>query len=168
MPRLRILTGVTLALLAAQVGAQTYKWIDPTTGRTVISDRPPPAGIKSRQQGQVVPLEDTSTGNLPYGVREAAREFPVTLFTAEQCKDECAQARLLLTGRGIPFRETVVASPEQVAELKQLAGEAAVPVLQVGQQVSRGLQPNAWNQLLDLAGYPKTASPGYQPPAAKP
>jgi glutaredoxin len=165
MPRLRYLTGVALALLAALASAQTYKWTDPKTGRTVFSDQPPPAGIKSRQQGQAVPLDGRATDALPYAVREAAREFPVTLFTAEKCGPECTQARQLLTGRGIPFRETLVASPEQVEDLKRISGQAGVPVLRVGQQVSSGLETGAWNRLLDLAGYPQSAPAGYRAPA---
>lgn len=164
MPRLRLLTGIPLALFAVLASAQAYKWTDPRTGRTIFSDQPPPAGVKASQQGRAIPLEGTDTGALPYGVREAAREFPVALFTAPSCQQECTQARQLLTGRGIPFRETVVTTDEQATELQRLAGQAAVPVLQVGQQVSAGLQAAAWNRLLDLAGYPSTAGPGFRPP----
>ena len=46
MLRLHTLTGVVLALAVGTATAQTYKWIDPATGRTVFSDRPPPAGVK--------------------------------------------------------------------------------------------------------------------------
>ena len=35
--------------------------------------------------------------------------------------------------------------------------------MSVGQQTVSGLETGAWNNLLDLAGYPKTAPYGSQP-----
>lgn len=166
MLRLRTLTGVALALAVGFATAQTYRWTDPNTGRTVFSDRPPPAGVKGRAQGSIVPLEGSGTENLPYAVRQAAREFPVTFFTTEKCQQECIQARQLLVGRGIPFSETRASTREQIEEMKRVTGQDTVPVLRVGQQVSGGFNNEAWNALLDLAGYPKSAPPGYRAPAA--
>lgn len=168
MFRLHTLTGVALALVMGIAGAQTYKWTDPATGRTVFSDRPPPAGVKARSQGSVAPLDSSATDNLPFAVRQAARDFPVTFFTADKCLQDCAQARQLLVGRGIPFSETRIATREQLEELKRSTGQEGVPVLRVGQQVSGGFNTEAWNSLLDLAGYPKSAPPGYRAPAASP
>ena len=93
------------------------------------------------------------------------RDFPVRLYTAPQCKTECQEARQVLQGRGIPYREESVATRAALEELKRLAGQDAVPVLQVGQEILVGMQLSRWNQTLDLAGYPKTAYPGYRPPA---
>ena len=167
MLQLHALALVALVLTGGLAHAQTYRWADPKTGRTIVSDQPPPPGIKARQKGGVQPLsEGGNADNLPYGTRMAAREFPVMLFTAEKCGQECAQARQLLVGRGIPFAETLVASREQVEALKQMSGQEAVPVLRVGQQVSVGFNTGTWNNLLDLAGYPASAPVGYRPPAA--
>lgn len=168
MFRLRTLTGVALALAVGIATAQTYKWTDPKTGRTVFSDQPPPAGVKARPQGSPAPLEGSAIDNLPYAVRQAARDFPVTFFTAEKCQQECIQARQLLVGRGVPFSETRIATKEQLEEMKRATGQGAVPVLRVGQQVSGGFNNETWNNLLDLAGYPKSAPPGYRAPAAPP
>lgn len=53
---------------------------------------------------------------------------------------------------------------EETAELaKKLGGEASVPSLFVGQQSFKGLESSAWNNLLDLAGYPKSAPYGAKP-----
>jgi len=166
MLRPHTLTGVALALVMGIASAQTYKWTDPTTGRTIFSDRPPPAGVKARAQGNVVPPDSSAIDNLPYAVRQAARDFPVTFFTAEKCQQECIQARQLLVGRGVPFRETRIATREQLDELKRLTGQEGVPVLRVGQQLSNGFNNETWNNLLDLAGYPKSAPPGYRAPTA--
>jgi hypothetical protein len=38
-----------------------------------------------------------------------------------------------------------------------------VPALKVGKQSFRGFEAAAWNNLLDLAGYPKTAPYGSKP-----
>jgi len=47
--------------------------------------------------------------------------------------------------------------------LKKLVGDAFVPTLRVGKQSTRGFEAGAYNNLLDLAGYPKTALPGSKP-----
>ena len=52
-------------------------------------------------------------------------------------------------------------SEEETAELARILGsEATVPSLIVGQQNFKGFESNAWNNLLDLAGYPKSAPYG--------
>jgi hypothetical protein len=66
-----------------------------------------------------------------------------------------------LNERGVPFKEKVVQpeSPE-MDELKKLTGgEGFVPSISVGRQSSKGFEAGAWNNLLDTAGYPKTAGP---------
>ena len=76
---------------------------------------------------------------------------------------DCKQARDLLNGRGIPFTEKMVQKQEDVDELKQLVGDTFVPALKVGKQSFRGFEAGAYNNLLDLAGYPKTAAYGGKP-----
>lgn len=161
----RVLIAVLLAAHGSLALAETYRWKDPRTGRMVISDQPPPAGIgtPARRAGAAAPAD--AGGSVPYAVRQAMRDFPVRLYTAPQCKTECQEARQVLQGRGIPYREESVATRAAVEELKRLAGQDAVPVLQVGQEVLVGMQLSRWNQTLDLAGYSKTAYPGYRPPA---
>lgn len=167
LPRILPLALVAAMLLAHGItaSAETYRWKDPRTGRMVISDQPPPAGVAPTRRGSPAPAAATTGGgSLPYAVREAMRDFPVRLYTAPQCKSECQEARHLLQGRGIPYREESVATRAALEDLKRLAGQDAVPVLQVGQEVIVGVQLGRWNQTLDLAGYPKSAYPGYRPP----
>ena len=164
MPTLRLFLLATAVLTASIASAQTttYRWIDKATGQTVYSDQPPPPGVT-----QVV----TKTGSepadgqqLPYATRQAVEKFPVTLYTAANCTDACKQARDLLNGRGVPFAEKMLKTDEESAELaKKLGGEASVPSLFVGQQSFKGLESGAWNNLLDLAGYPKSAPYGAKP-----
>lgn len=155
---MRYLLTLCLLLAGPTAMAQTYKWTE--GGRTVISDTPPP--------GRATAVTKAGTtgepgDNLPFAVKKAMEAFPVTLYTAADCADDCRLARDLLTRRGVPFSETVVETQAQIEELKQLIGEPAVPALKVGKQSHRGFQVAAYNNLLDLAGYPKTAPYGSKP-----
>jgi len=63
----------------------------------------------------------------------------------------------------VPFSEKMLQKQEDIDELKKLVGDAFVPTLRVGKQSTRGFEAGAYNNLLDLAGYPKTALPGSKP-----
>lgn len=161
-----VLLGALLGILTPPAEAQTtYRWIDPKTGGTMISDQPPPPGAKliSTRKEQAA----ASEGSLPYATQQAAEKFPVVLYTAASCSSACAEARTLLNGRGVPFTERMLQSEDDVATLKnQLGADVLVPTIGVGKQFSRGLEAGAWNNLLDLAGYPKTAPFGHRPSGA--
>ena len=150
-----------LLLAAASLGAnaQAYRWVD-SSGHTIISDTPPPGKAKA-----VTQTNDTAeaSANLSYATRKAMASFPVTLYTAPDCIDDCKRARDLLSGRGVPFTEKVVQKQEDFDELKKLVGDAFVPSIKVGGQFNRGFEAGAYNSLLDLAGYPKTAPYGSKP-----
>jgi glutaredoxin len=151
-------------LLAATAAAQTYRWIDPKTGKTVYSDQPPPAGAK--QVLKTNTAEHTGETQRPYATRQAAEKFPVTLYTSANCAEPCQQARALLNGRGVPFSEKEIKSKEDLAELsKTIGSEASVPTLFVGREHLLGFEDGAWNKLLDLATYPKSAPYGAKPTA---
>ncbi|MBW7901086.1 MAG: glutaredoxin family protein [Rhodocyclaceae bacterium] len=158
------------ALVAAAANAQTtYRWVDPATGRTVFSDRPPPPGVP-----QATRREAPAAGGArqrSYAVRVAAEKFPVILYTTEDCAEHCRNGRALLAGRGVPFRERVVENDAPALdELKRLTGgEVFVPVVVVGREHFKGFEAGGWNGLLDLAGYPRDVPPNSRPaPAAAP
>jgi hypothetical protein len=74
-----------LLLITGTVSAQTtYRWIDPNSGGTIISDLPPPPGAR-----QVTRNIRTRSGvdeqQLPYAVRQASEKFPVVLYTSAGC-----------------------------------------------------------------------------------
>lgn len=129
---------------------EAYRWTD-SSGRTVISDIPPSGGSRNVSQlnGSAQPNDGLSAA-----ARKAAENFPVTLYTAAEC-DSCKQGRELLAGRGIPFTEKVIKTPEEFDELKKLIGDGYVPTLKVGKQTQRGFESNTWQNMLDYAGYPK-------------
>lgn len=142
----------------------TYRWIDKASGRTVFSDQPPPPGVSA----QAV-KESTTSGDeqLPYATRQAMEKFPVTLYTAANCIEPCRNARNLLNSRGVPFNEKMLSTEEDVAELsKRLGTDASTPSIIVGSQSFRGFEAEAWNNLLDLAGYPASAPYGAKPSGA--
>ena len=155
-PTLIVAALVTATLADAQT---TYRWIDKSSGKTVFSDQPPPPGAS-----QVVKQTGAQPGaerQQPYATRQAAAKFPVTLYTTASCAEACQQARELLNTRGVPFTEKQLKSEAEFAELAKLLGsEAGFPSLSVGRQNLRGLADDAWNDLLDLAGYPKSAPYG--------
>lgn len=163
---------IAISLLAANLSAsaEVYRWID-TAGRIVISDTAPPRS--ARDVSKVKDLTANPEG-LSYSVRKAAESFPVTLYTSPDCLTECKQAREVLNGRGVPFTEKMVQSSEDRNELKALIGDVFVPSVKIGRQIMRGFEATSYNNLLDLAGYPKTApagskpSGGLQPVAANP
>ena len=156
---MRHLLILCLALSSAAALAQAYRWVDPS-GRTVISDTPPPGRTHSVAK---TGADKENTDGLPYAVKKAAENFPVTLYTSADCVGQCKDARNLLNLRGVPFTEKMVQTPEDFDELKKLVGDAYVPALKVGKQSFRGFEASAYNNLLDLAGYPQTAAYGAKP-----
>lgn len=168
--RLRLITrcGVLLAgaLFATTGSAAPYRWKDPATGRIIISDQAPPPGVKLLGRpypGSLAP--PASDNNLPPATRRAVAEFPVVLYSANDCLEPCADARGLLNRRGVPFTERNVSRPEHLGSLRAL-GEARVPTLTVGRQALRGFDTSEWHATLTLAGYPEQAPPGYRAPEA--
>lgn len=156
---MRHLLVLCLALTSACAVAETYRWVDPA-GRTVISDTPPPGRANSVAKAGA---SNGNTDGLPFAVKQAVESFPVTLYTSADCVSQCKDARDLLNGRGVPFSEKMMQTQEDLDELKKLVGDAYVPALKVGKQSFRGFEVSAYNNLLDLAGYPKTAPYGSKP-----
>jgi glutaredoxin len=147
-------------VISLPCGAQTvtYRWVD-STGKTVFSDQPPAPGTQYVEIKSGLGLEGDR--QLPYATRQAAEKYPVTLYTTARCTEICANARTLLNGRGIPFSEKLITQQEEFAEIaKEMGSESFVPGLKVGTQKFPGFEAASWNNLLDLAGYPKTAPYG--------
>ena len=152
---------VTLCLIVLSLAAQAeaYRWVDPATGRTVISDTPPRSTKDIKKTSDATSNPEGQT----FGVRKAVENFPITLYTTADCLAECKNARDLLNGRGAPFTEKMVQSAEDQEALKKLVGDLFIPSLKIGKQSLRGFEPTGYNNLLDLAGYPKNAPPGSKP-----
>ena len=124
---------LSLALLATGADAQNlYRWVD-KNGKVHYSDQPPPKEIKKVDQPRLG-TSTIETSGLPYGAQQAARDFPVTLFTSSDCKAECDTARAFLRKRGIPFSESAVATSDDTAAFKKRFGSDNVylPSMTVG------------------------------------
>lgn len=153
----RVLVVFGLGLVAAPLCAGTaYKWVD-EQGKTHYTDQPPPSSARSVQQKRMG-ANTIETSQLPYGVRDAVKKFPVTLYGGD-CGELCTRARDFLNRRGVPHAER---NPQQATAdfdaLKKLTGRSEVPALAVGNSAFTGFDEDQWANALDLAGYPKTAS----------
>lgn len=162
------LTALAFALAAAPLGAaQLYRWVD-DKGRVEWRDTPPPPEAKNVEQRNVG-ANTIQTSTVPYGMQQAIKNFPVTLW-AFDCGEPCTVARNHLARRGVPYTERNAQRESEA--LKKLTGQIDVPVLLVGTRALKGYLDTDWDAALDAAGYPRTAPPGMKPqaqaPAAKP
>lgn len=141
-----------LSLACGVAQAQPYRWTD-AEGRTHYSDTLPPPTATSVAtppvQGGV-----TGTSPTPYALQKAMKDAPVTLYTAPSCKEACQQARTALNRRGVPFKEVQVWNEQTNEELKRVSGGTQVPVLIVGRLKQVGFAQSAFDNALDIAGYP--------------
>ncbi len=172
--RVSVILAAWLAI-SATASAQQYRWVD-EKGRVQYSDTaPPPSAKEVRKRGYgSAPVKTES--QVPFELQRALADFPVTLYTAPICKQPCTLARDALNKRGVPFKEVQVWNVETLQQLKAVAPSDNVPALIVGRSVQTGFDPNRYESLLDLAGYPKPgvlpegkqAAPalpvGYEPP----
>lgn len=149
-----------VACTASANAAQLYRWVD-SKGNVEWRDTPPPAAAAAKKVEQrTINPGAASAPEQPYSVQLAAKNFPVTLW-ATDCGDGCNRARAHLARRGVPHTEK---NPQSDMEaFKKVAGSTGVPLLEVGRTKLEGYLDSAWDDALDLAGYPKTALVPLQP-----
>jgi len=159
-----------LLLAAASADAQMVYRIVGADGRVTFSDKPP----VSAEQGKIAAAGTggtaaASTASLPFELRQVVSRYPVTLYSGPDC-GPCSAGRAMLSSRGIPFSERSVTTSEDIAALKRISGEAALPFLTIGGQRIKGYTDVEWGQYLDAAGYPKTSMlpSGYRQASASP
>ncbi|HEY7744485.1 MAG TPA: glutaredoxin family protein [Burkholderiales bacterium] len=80
---------------------------------------------------------------------------PVKLYTHPECGAPCNEARSLLADRGVKYEDITVQEQPEIDELQKVSGDTKVPVLIVGQVVTRGFSPPDYNLVLDAAGFPR-------------
>jgi glutaredoxin len=159
----RIILGIfMLAATGTLVAAQLYRWVD-EKGNVEYRATPPPSSAKKVEQLSVGG-GTTEAPSLPFSVQQAAKNFPVTLWNSS-CGAPCDQARAHLARRGVPHTEKDPQS--DVEAFKKLTGGIEVPVLYVGSNRIKGYYEGEWDSALDIAGYPRSAPPGFKP-AARP
>jgi glutaredoxin len=157
---------ILASILSGPVAAaQLYRWVD-DKGRVEWRDTPPPSGSGAKNvQQRNVGGSTIETSTLPYSVQVAAKNFPVTLWTAK-CGAACDQAKAHLVRRGVPYAEKDAQA--DVDAFEKLTGGTEVPVLYVGRTQIKGYEASVYDSALNTAGYPSSAPPGTKPqPAAK-
>ena len=130
---------------------QVYKSVD-KNGRVTYSETPPLPGSGDKLTGDSAP-----TASLPYTLQQVASRYPVTLYTTADC-GPCINARLMLTQRGVPFKELTVGSNEDIAAYKKLNSDNNFPLVTIAAQQLKGYEETEWTKYLDAAGYPKTST----------
>ena len=80
---------------------------------------------------------------------------PVKLYTHPQCGAPCNEARSLLAERGVKYEDITAQEQADIDELQKVSGDTKVPVLIVGQVVTRGFSAPEYNLVLDAAGFPR-------------
>lgn len=164
-----IVVGAAALLMTPHAPAQTvYRVVGPD-GKVTFSDKPPIAATNVTATGAGGKPVAGNGPALPFELRQVVSKFPVTLYTANNCTP-CVAGRALLSGRGIPFTEKTVNTPEDAEALQRISGESSLPFLTIGGQQIKGYADWEWTQFLNAAGYP-TASvlpPNYRSPAATP
>jgi len=158
----KITLGIAILLFSgALAAAQLYRWVD-EQGHVEWRDTPPPSGAKQIEQRNIRP-NTIDTAGVPYAVKRAARDFPVTLW-ATNCGEACDKARAHLARRGIPYAEK---NPQSDIEAyKKLVGGLEIPVLVIGREQCKGYLESEWDDALDIAGYPRSAGPASAVPKA--
>lgn len=159
-------TGVFSSAVSAQ---QVFRIVGPD-GKVTFSDQPPPASSNARVTAAASDSgRGVATASLPFELRKVAGQYPVTLYTGNDCSP-CGSARSMLSARGIPFTEKTVTTNEDSQALKRLSGETALPFVTIGSQQLKGFSDAEWTQFLDAAGYPKSSvlPPSYRQTAATP
>lgn len=150
---------------------QVYRIVGPD-GKVSFSDQPPPASSNAKT---TVSTESAGTSSaaagsaLPYELRQIANKYPVTLYTGENC-GPCATARSFLAGRGVPFTEKTIVTPEDIKALQRLSGDSSLPFTTIGGQQLNGFSDVEWTQFLNAAGYPAASElpASYRQAAATP
>jgi glutaredoxin len=165
---LLLVSSVWLALPGGPVQAQAIYRIVGPDGRVTFSDTPPAAGTRASvlQPEARSATEAASISGLPYELRQTVSRYPVTLYTTDSCAS-CDAGRTLLLGRGIPFVERTVTTPQDGEVLRRLSGDTSLPFLTIGAQRLRGFSDTEWGQFLSAAGYPAQSQlpPSYRQPA---
>lgn len=130
---------------------QVYKSVD-KNGRVTYSEVPPAPGSENKLTAGSAP-----SVSLPYALQQVVSRYPVTLYTAADC-GPCINAKLMLTQRGVPFKEITVRSNEDIAAYKKLNADNNFPLATIAAQQLKGYEETEWTKYLDAAGYPKTST----------
>jgi glutaredoxin len=140
--------------MANDASAQVYRWVD-NNGGVHYTQQPPPKGAAKSVEQRKLRGSVIETSQAPFALKQAMARYPVTLFVAPNCKAGCPEARDLLTRRGVPYREVDVVDAATDEALRKATGDNQLPSLLVGSVVQVGYNADAFQRVLDSAGYPE-------------
>lgn len=151
---------ITLIFLIVPVSrADTlYRWVD-KEGKVHYGDRPAEDAVRTEKK-RFSDAEPQDEEELPYSVRKAKQDFPVTLYLSFVCASNCKKAVEYLDKRGIPYTERKFSTQDEAEAARKQYGVKMIPSLQVGKTLLSGFLESQWGNELDLAGYPKSPLPG--------
>lgn len=162
--------GAAVLMMAGPAQSQTVYRVVGADGKVTFSDQPPVATSgKASAVGIGAGPSDAAGAGLPYALRQVASNYPVTLYTTNNCAP-CGSGRAMLRSRGIPFSEKTINTNEDAAALQRISSDSSLPFLTIGSQQIKGYSDSEWNQFLNAAGYPKASvlPASYRPPEATP
>jgi glutaredoxin len=137
--------------------ASTYDEALDTAGypRTAPPGSRPAAKPAATAKAAEKPAEKTAATEAKEApaAKPAAGGVAVRLFTHPQCGNPCEEAKALLTSRGVGYQEVSADTVEGLAELEKVSGGKSVPVLTVGQNITRGYADTSFHEALDSAGF---------------
>jgi len=148
---------LALAASAPAAAGQIYKWTD-ENGVVNYTPYPPPASARNVQEKHMG-SNSIQTSGIPYGLGQAVKNFPVTLYSSRECGSPCEQAVAHLKKRGVPYTEKNPGEKAEMENYKRLSGgEIALPLMAVGElTVVKGYLASTYDAALDQAGYPATS-----------
>jgi glutaredoxin len=149
-----LLAGVSQSAWAQQI----YRIVG-SNGRVTFTDVPPPGATSNKNVsvvGNFLIPGTVNTGGLPFELQQIVLKFPVVLYTANNCA-VCTQGRNHLVGRGIPFAEKTVTTPEEIEAFLKFSGDSPMPYLTIGKESIKGYIEADWSTYLTAAAYPQSS-----------
>jgi len=144
-----------LLILPAYCAQAQYKWTD-RNGQIGYGDQAPKDAIRVERLGQMASGADAgdALAQLPFEIRQAARNFPVVLYASSNCPP-CDDGRAFLKSHAIPFTERTIATRQDIEAFRLLGGGEQLPAIAVGRRILPAFDASAWGDALANAGYPQ-------------
>jgi glutaredoxin len=150
------LLALGIAAFASPMAQQLYRWVD-KDGRVHYTQQAPAREAAKNVEKKKLGGSPVDSERIPFSLQQAMNNFPVVLYTSPGCKAGCDDARALLVKRGIPHKEVGVSDAATTDALKAATGDNKVPAVTIGRVVQKGYEPEALNQALDAALYPRSS-----------
>ena len=148
-----LLAILLLVLIAGQVQAEIYKWVD-ENGKVQFSDKPNPLAksekIEVKVNTYVAPIM-VDDGSRAAEKPKKAKPKKVVMYSAEWC-GVCKKAKAYFEKNGIRYKEyDVEKSSKGKRDYKKMKGKG-VPIILVGESKMIGFSPSRFQQMYGADG----------------